>query len=456
MQNKEIVEAISKFTKINENKIKDYLKDNSLLTLFEHPETINPTVNQLRNFKDLQELRKVATKLINYKEYKFEDTLDSIPFLEAEFKSRFDKEHFIIAYLDNENKLLGSDTISTGTINASIVHPRDVMKQAIQYNSDRLILAHNHPSGNPTPSDEDRNITRRLEEVADLLDRKIIDHIIIGRDDYYSFREQGDISVDYQIEKTNNTLHEKVYKKDLEKNINLINKFTKIPKTKLKEIFKDVTLKDFIKNPAIHIKDPEQIEKINKLNNLKNIYHDEVYSHKLNNFKIQSPENIQDYVMTRYDNYDNINIVMFLDTKNTIIESEILPNNLSKHEEAKHIMEKSILHDSNSIVLSTKNNNKYIKYDQDNIDRIYNIKNASEKVGIKLLDNLEISNNNNSRSYLQDKILEGKQQYKIKPKERKKLSESKEKSINLPEKILENKNQNLTKSMKDKKISRTR
>ncbi|WP_257238703.1 JAB domain-containing protein [Staphylococcus aureus] len=72
-----------------------------------------------------------------------------MPFLSGEFENMYDKEHFVVAYLDKENKLLGSEKISTGTLDSSIVHPRDVMKKAIQYGSDRLILAHNHPSGDP-------------------------------------------------------------------------------------------------------------------------------------------------------------------------------------------------------------------------------------------------------------------------------------------------------------------
>ncbi|MDG4500102.1 hypothetical protein NOL12_09870 [Streptococcus suis] len=149
MQMNNTIKNLSKFTKVSEEKISTYLETHDLLTLFEHPETINPTQNQLKNFKDLQKLNNLSKKLIVYDEYKFEDTLKSIPFLSGEFENMYDKEHFVVAYLDKENKLLGSEKISTGTLDSSIVHPRDVMKKAIQYGSDRLILAHNHPSGDP-------------------------------------------------------------------------------------------------------------------------------------------------------------------------------------------------------------------------------------------------------------------------------------------------------------------
>ncbi len=101
------------------------------------------------------------------------------------------KEHFKIAILDTKNQILKIEDISVGTLNASIVHPRDVFKVAIKSNANSLILIHNHPSGDTTPSNEDINITNRLVECGSLMGIKVLDHIIIGDNNFLSFKEKN-------------------------------------------------------------------------------------------------------------------------------------------------------------------------------------------------------------------------------------------------------------------------
>lgn len=100
------------------------------------------------------------------------------------------KEHFRILLLDTKNQIITTEEISIGTLNASIVHPRDVFRAAIKRNANSIILIHNHPSGDPTPSNEDINITRRLLEAGNLMGIKVLDHIIIGDNKYISFKEK--------------------------------------------------------------------------------------------------------------------------------------------------------------------------------------------------------------------------------------------------------------------------
>lgn len=102
-----------------------------------------------------------------------------------------DKEHFKVALLDTKNQVLNIENISIGTLNASIVHPRDVFSVAIKKNANSIILIHNHPSGDPQPSNEDINITHRLSEVGNLVGIKVLDHIIIGDNKYISFKEKN-------------------------------------------------------------------------------------------------------------------------------------------------------------------------------------------------------------------------------------------------------------------------
>lgn len=108
------------------------------------------------------------------------------------FKNLVDeaKEHFIVLHLDGKNRINCFDVVSTGSLNQSIVHPREVFKTACLSSAAALILVHNHPTGDPTPSSEDIAITRRLKEVGDLMGIKVLDHIIIG-DSYLSFAERG-------------------------------------------------------------------------------------------------------------------------------------------------------------------------------------------------------------------------------------------------------------------------
>ena len=104
-----------------------------------------------------------------------------------------DKEHFVILHLNTKNKIVKNETISVGILNASIIHPREVFKSAIKESANSIILAHNHPSGDPTPSEEDRQITKKLIEAGELLDIKVLDHVIVGTNEYFSFKESRDL-----------------------------------------------------------------------------------------------------------------------------------------------------------------------------------------------------------------------------------------------------------------------
>jgi DNA repair protein RadC len=101
------------------------------------------------------------------------------------------KEVFRVALLDAQNGLLRDVLISEGTLSASLVHPREVFKPAILESAASLILVHNHPSGDPTPSREDLRLTRQLVECSKLLELRIHDHVIIGRERFVSLAQRG-------------------------------------------------------------------------------------------------------------------------------------------------------------------------------------------------------------------------------------------------------------------------
>ncbi|NLX61554.1 MAG: DNA repair protein RadC [Tissierellia bacterium] len=103
----------------------------------------------------------------------------------------FNKEHFRIVLLNTKNQVISIEEISVGNLNSSIVHPREVFNIAIRRSANSIILVHNHPSGDSTPSKEDINITYRLVEVGNIIGIKVLDHIIIGDNNYTSFRDKN-------------------------------------------------------------------------------------------------------------------------------------------------------------------------------------------------------------------------------------------------------------------------
>ena len=101
------------------------------------------------------------------------------------------KEHFCAILLNSKNRILSTETIHIGTVNMSLVGPREVYYEAIREGATSIIVAHNHPSGDPSPSSDDISITKRLVEVGEILNIPLLDHIIIGHKTHYSFKEEG-------------------------------------------------------------------------------------------------------------------------------------------------------------------------------------------------------------------------------------------------------------------------
>jgi DNA repair protein RadC len=100
------------------------------------------------------------------------------------------KEYFCVFFLDTQNKITGKDVISIGTLNASLIHPRETFRTAILKNCCSVIVAHNHPSGSLEPSDEDIAVTKRLKDAGKLLGIEVLDHVIVTADSYTSLRDK--------------------------------------------------------------------------------------------------------------------------------------------------------------------------------------------------------------------------------------------------------------------------
>lgn len=101
------------------------------------------------------------------------------------------KEHFVILCLNARRQLVHQETVSIGTLSASLVHPREVFGPAIRHSAAAVVCVHNHPSGDPTPSAEDRDVTRRLQRAGELLGIPLADHVVVSAEAFFSFREHG-------------------------------------------------------------------------------------------------------------------------------------------------------------------------------------------------------------------------------------------------------------------------
>ncbi len=101
-----------------------------------------------------------------------------------------DREKFMILYLDTKNRVIKDETISVGTLNSTIVHPREVFKNAIKDSINSIIIVHNHPSGDPAPSLDDDTISERFFKTGEIIGIKVLDHVIIGKENYYSYKDR--------------------------------------------------------------------------------------------------------------------------------------------------------------------------------------------------------------------------------------------------------------------------
>jgi DNA repair protein RadC len=136
------------------------------------------------------ELGKRLAKTGNEKRITVRSPEDAANYMMEEMRY-LQKEHLICLFLNTKNQVIGEETASIGSLNASIVHPREIFRAAIKRSSASIICIHNHPSGDPTPSPEDLEVTNRLRESGDLIGIELLDHIIIGDNCFVSLKAKG-------------------------------------------------------------------------------------------------------------------------------------------------------------------------------------------------------------------------------------------------------------------------
>lgn len=156
--------------------------------------------NQVKKFQGIKKAKacqiiaffELARRLASYTTYKepIKCARDIAKLMMPSFKY-LKKENFMGLYLDTRNFIIRKELISVGTLNASLLHPREVFSPALTDGANSMILVHNHPSGNPEPSEEDIRVTEKLMEAGKVLCIQLLDHIIIGENNYFSFSEKG-------------------------------------------------------------------------------------------------------------------------------------------------------------------------------------------------------------------------------------------------------------------------
>jgi DNA repair protein RadC len=175
---------------------------NQLLSKFDGLRLLmNASIEEISNIKGIGEAKAAQLiasfelgKRINRLQYdgrfNIKGPEDCAKFMMDEMRF-LEQEHFICLYLNTKNQIIARETIFKGSLNASIVHPREVFKEALRRSACSIICLHNHPSGDPTPSREDIEVTKRLVECGKIIGIEILDHIIIGEHKYVSLKEKG-------------------------------------------------------------------------------------------------------------------------------------------------------------------------------------------------------------------------------------------------------------------------
>jgi DNA repair protein RadC len=186
-------DILSKHTGISKTKIDEFIKNNPVNNIFEHPGSICSTTTQLNKIQELKELHSLYNnlKLEDQERYSITSSHKAVEYFKNYFADVKDKELFVCAFLDNQNNIISTKVMSEGTVNEAPVYPREIVKEAILNDANAVILSHNHPGGSISPSIADKDVTMKIVEALKTVNIKTIDHIIVGNDKACSFAERG-------------------------------------------------------------------------------------------------------------------------------------------------------------------------------------------------------------------------------------------------------------------------
>lgn len=187
------IQAFSRIIGVKEDDAIEYAQRKGLNALVDNATQLLATPVQREKHQAFLDLYRMSSA-INTRNPVINSPETASSFFHSVMNNIYDKEAFVVAFLNTKNRVIDHEVVSVGTINSSIVHPREVFRNAIINKANSVILCHNHPSGDLTPSKEDINITQRLKETGNLLGIRVLDHLIINginQHEVYSFQAQG-------------------------------------------------------------------------------------------------------------------------------------------------------------------------------------------------------------------------------------------------------------------------
>ncbi len=185
--------SLNALTGISIRKIKSYSKENNPFNILEHPMVVEPNEKQLKKINMLNEF------IASYSVLRLKEEQDTIKFTSPSDAGNYflsllggmrDKERFMVAFLDNGNRIIETRIVSEGTIDMAIVKPRDILKIAIANDCSGLVLSHNHPGASRKFSKEDISMTQKIVDIFKPLDIRVLDHILIAGNQYISMANE--------------------------------------------------------------------------------------------------------------------------------------------------------------------------------------------------------------------------------------------------------------------------
>ncbi|QAT60969.1 DNA repair protein RadC [Acidilutibacter cellobiosedens] len=187
------IQAFARIIGVKEDAAIEYAQRKGLNALVDNATQLLTTPVQREKHQAFLDLYRMSSS-INTRNPIISSPNDASAFFHSIMEKIYDKEAFVVAFLNTKNRIIDHEVVSVGTINSSIVHPREVFRNAIINKANSVILCHNHPSGDINPSAEDITITRRLKETGEILGISVLDHLIINginQNKMYSFKEKG-------------------------------------------------------------------------------------------------------------------------------------------------------------------------------------------------------------------------------------------------------------------------
>jgi DNA repair protein RadC len=186
-------ELLAKFTGISKSKIDAYLNDRPVNSIFEHTASLNITKSQQAKLEDMRELRNLYDnlKISENKMYVMNSSTKAGEYFRNYFNGFKEREKFVCAFLDAQNRIISTKVMFEGTVNEAPVYVREIVKEAVFNDANSVILAHNHPGGTSNPSTADIEVTRKIRNALNTVNIDVADHIIATGESYTSMAERG-------------------------------------------------------------------------------------------------------------------------------------------------------------------------------------------------------------------------------------------------------------------------